>query len=106
MTQKKTTKTQIPIRGTGGRFTIYLEEKDFKITPKAINIHLRTYDQIIQVVQALLEQMRRGNGEIKLALWRSPDKANEYSPPKYPLSILAKGKTKSKRTKSKGRTRK
>lgn len=91
MTKKKTSKNQTPIRETGGQYTIYLEENSFKITPKAVNYTL-TSNQVDFLMKALSKQKQRGNGEIKMTLWRSADKANEYSPPKYPLSIFANGK--------------
>ena len=83
--------TQTPIRETGGQYTIYLGENRFKITPKAVNYTL-TPNQVDFLVKALSKQKQRGNGEIKMTLWRSAGKANEYSPPKYPLSIFANRK--------------
>jgi hypothetical protein len=97
--KKATKKTQIPIQETGGDYTIYLNKKAWKITSKALNITLSSH-QASFTANALAKQIQRGNGKIKLALWYSPDKANEYSPSKYPLHIFP---IKNKKTKTKRR---
>mgnify|MGYP001388417616 CR=1 FL=1 len=97
--KEATKKTQIPIRETGGDYTIYLNKKAWKITSKALNITFSSH-QASFTAKALAKQIQRGNGKVKLALWYSPDKANEYSPSKYPLHIFP---IKNKKTKTKRR---